>query len=163
VERGAGGTLLIDPSAGATLTFNTSDFDTYTQGLGGKINFLLFNMGDYPTPLGSSPQSVYAPEIGKTDAALTSFTIAPETLTNGQVYILQVNYTHIESTNTTDFTGTGISGSPLGMTYDTTTTFIMIEAVPEPSSSGLLIGGAMGALGLRRHAVRRKQRAGSSL
>ncbi len=149
------GYLLIDPTAGATLTFNTGDFTTYTSGLGGKINFLLFKMSDYPTTLGSSPQSVYAPEIGKTDAALTSFTIAPGTLTNGETYTLQINYTHIESTNTIPFTGTGISGSPLGMTMDTTTTFITIEAVPEPSASVLLVGGLVGLVGLRWRTARR--------
>lgn len=151
-----GGNLLIDPTAGATLVFNTGDFTNYTQGLGGKINFLLFKTSDYPATIGSSPQSVYAPEIGKTDAALTSYTIAPGTLTNGQVYTLQVNYTHIESTNTIPFTGMGISGSPLGMTLDTTTTFITIEAVPEPSSAVLLFGGVIGVLGLRWRAARRK-------
>ena len=152
----SGGTLLIDPTVGATLNFNTSAFSTYSQDLGGKINFVLFKMSDYPTTLGLSPQSVYAPELGKTDPALTSFTIAPGTLTAGEVYTLQANYTHIESTNTTAFTGTGISGNPLGMTYDTTTTFITIEAVPEPSSAVLLLGGAICALGLRRRAARRK-------
>jgi len=132
----SGGMLLVDPTQTVTLDFNS--FTTYTNGLGGKINFNLFQSSAYPTPVGSSPQSVYAPTLGKTDDALTSFTIAPGTLTNGQNYIIQANFTQLETVNTTNFTGTGITGNPMGLSYYTTSTFITMQAIPEPSTMRLL-------------------------
>lgn len=131
------GVLLVDPSQTVTLNFNS--FDTYTNGLGGKINFILFLASAYPVTLGSSPQSTYVPSLGVTNAALTNFTITAGTLTNGQSYLVQANFTQIESINTTNFTGTGITGNPLGLSMYTSTTFINLQAIPEPSAMGLLL------------------------
>jgi hypothetical protein len=142
----SGGTLLIDPNVTTTLDLNSSAFTTYTtgpSGLGGAITVNLFAAGDYPTPLTAQLVSQYVPSLGKTDPALSSITLPAGTLVPGQNYILQTNYAQLLQTNTTSFTGTGITGSPLGLAYDTSSTFINIQAVPEPSTwlDGFLTAG----------------------
>jgi hypothetical protein len=139
----SGGTLLIDPNVTTTLNLNSSAFTTYTSGLGGAITVNLFAAADYPTPLTAQLVSQYVPSLGKTDPALSSITLPAGTLVPGQNYILQTNYAQLLQTNTTSFTGTGISGNPLGLSYDTSSTFINIEAVPEPSTwlDGFLTAG----------------------
>ncbi len=139
----SGSTLLIDPNVTTTLDLNSSAFTTYTSGLGGAITVNLFAASDYPTPLTPQLVSQYVPSLGKNDPALTSITLSAGTLVPGQSYILQMNYAQLLQTNTTDFTGTGITGNPLGLAYDTSSTFINIEAVPEPSAwlDGFLTAG----------------------
>jgi hypothetical protein len=80
-------------------------------------------------PIVTPAESQNVPSFGKTDPALTSYTIAPGTLMEGQTYNLQANYQHYSEANTTSFTGTGITGNPLGIGGYLTSTFITIDAV----------------------------------
>ncbi|MDI1337567.1 MAG: hypothetical protein PSU94_15400 [Lacunisphaera sp.] len=74
-----------------------------------------------------------------------------DTLVAGQSYIMQVNYPKLLDVNSALFTGTGISGNPVGLAYDNSTTFINIQAIPEPAGTALAVGLVMvGLLGLRR-------------
>jgi hypothetical protein len=122
----SGSTLLLDPAATNTLTFNSSSFTTYTSGLGGLVTYhLLDNNGVNILP---KSQSVYVPDIGSTQPALTSFTIAPGTMTNGQACIVQADYKQVESINTNTFTGTGIPANFIGVASYATSTYITILA-----------------------------------
>jgi hypothetical protein len=120
------GILLLDPASSNTLTFNTSSFSTYTNGLGGQINYHLLDATG--TDIIPKPQSVYVPSFGLTQPALTSFTIAPGIMVAGQTYTVQADYKQVEAVNTTYFTGTGITGSPFGAALDATSTFITVQA-----------------------------------
>ncbi|MEI8196559.1 MAG: hypothetical protein WCI73_11670, partial [Phycisphaerae bacterium] len=143
-----GSTLKIDPSVATTLQINSSEFATYSTGLGGVISFNLFATADYPTPYLAQSMSQYG--LGKTDPALSSLTLPAGTLVAGQDYILQMNFSQLGATNSTFFTGTGITGSPLGLSYDTSTTFINIHAVPEPGTVGFLAIAGVAWLGRPR-------------
>jgi hypothetical protein len=147
----SGGHLLVDPTAGATLTFNSSAFTGYTSGLGGEITFELVDFNHMP--ISPPATSFNVPSLGKTDPALTSYTIAPGALVAGQTYNFQANYRQFDGINTTSFTGTGITGNPVGVSVYVTSTFITIDAVvgaPTPTrvdGSGTIIalsGGQMG-------------------
>lgn len=138
----SGGDLLVDASTGATLTFNTSAFTGYSTGLGGQIKFELVDSNLMPIFPPEVSQNV--PSIGKTDPALTSFTIAPDMLVAGQTYLLQANYRTYTEINTISFTGTGITGDPVGASGYLTSTFITVDAVPEPSTYALLLFGLGG-------------------
>jgi hypothetical protein len=150
----SGSTLLIDPSTATNLYFNSGDFTTYATGLGGAVSVNLFATADYPTPFIAQAVSQYG--LGKTDPILNFLPLAAGTLVAGQDYLLQVNYSsQAEAANTTLFTGTGISGSPQGLAYDTSSTFVDIHATPEPGTVGYLgLGGAlwfcMSVVGARR-------------
>jgi hypothetical protein len=148
-------TLLVDPSTTTTLDFNSSDFTAYATGLGGAISVNLFTVANYPTPCIAQVLSQYG--LGNTDPALTSLIVPAGTLTAGQDYLLQINYSQLEETNSTYFTGTGISGNPLGMSYDTSSTFVEISAVPEPGTVGSLV--AAGTTWLAMTGRRRRNRA----
>jgi hypothetical protein len=150
----SGGTLLIDPSVTTTLQFNSGDFTTYTAG--GNISVNLFATAAYPTPLIAQSMSQYG--LGKTDPALSLITFSAGTMTAGIDYLLQVNYSQLGGTNTTAFTGTGISGSPLGISYDTSSTFVDIHAVPEPAGIGYLGLGTAAWLWLSAAGGRRRAR-----
>lgn len=128
-----GSTLLLDPTATNTLTFNTSSFTTYTSGLGGVVTYhLLDTNGVNILP---KSQSVYVPDIGSTQPALTSFTIVPGTMTNGRAYIVQADYKQVENINTNIFTGTGIPANFIGVASYATSTYITILA-QTPSLTG---------------------------
>ena len=122
----SGGVLVVDPTVTNTLTFNTSAFTGYSSGLGGQISFKFVdsNLEDISTP----ELSQNVPDLGIEQPALTSFTIAAGTLVAGQTYTLQTDYTQVEQINTQSFTGTGITGSPVGISYYQNTTFITILA-----------------------------------
>jgi len=149
------GDLLINAITGATLTFNTSSFTGYSTGLGGQIKLELVDPATL-MPIVKPEISQNIPSLGKTDPALTSFTIAPGFLVAGESYLFQANYSHYTGFNTTSFTGTGITGNPLGASSYLTSTFITIEAVvPEPSTYLLLaLGGLPLLMMLRRQSVR---------
>jgi hypothetical protein len=144
------GELLIDAATGTTLTFNTSAFTGYSTGLGGQIKLELVD----PTtlmPIVTPEASQNAPSLGKTDPAVTSFTIAPGFLVAGETYLFQANYSHYTGFNTTSFTGAGITGSPVGASSYLTSTFITIDAVvPEPSTYVLLGLGGIALFIMRR-------------
>jgi hypothetical protein len=144
----SGGDLLINAITGATLTFNTNLFTGYSTGLGGQIKLELVDSGLMPISTPAISQNI--PSLGKTDPALTSFTIAPGFLIPGEKYLLQANYSQYTELNTTSFTGTGITGSPIGASSYLTSTFITIDAVPEPSTYMLLSLGALALFVLRR-------------
>ncbi|EDY18437.1 protein of unknown function DUF1555 [Chthoniobacter flavus Ellin428] len=149
----SGTNLLIDPTATTVLTFNTSSFTAYSAATGSstsaaqiKFEFVDSNLEPISAP------SVSQNGLGKSDPALTSFTIAPGTLVPGQTYNFQANYTAYDTVNNASFTGTGISGNPVGLAGELTTTFITIQAVPEPASAVLLLGsGLIFLLKRRRH------------
>lgn len=149
----SGSSLLVDPTVDVTLNLNSVVFTSYTTGAGAAISVNLFPASGYPVPLSQQALSQYG--LGKTDPALGAFVISAGTLTAGQDYILQVNYSQLVETNTTSFTGTGISGSPLGLSYETSTTFINIVAVPEP---GTAVGLALASLVLLAFAFAKSQR-----
>jgi PEP-CTERM motif len=92
----------------------------------------------------------------KNDPPLTSFTIAPGILVAGQSYLFQANYRTYTQINTTSFTGTGITGDPVGTPGYLTSTFITIDAiVPEPSTYVLLgLGGLALLILFRRESAR---------
>jgi hypothetical protein len=133
----SGGELLLDPTVTNTLTFNTSAFTGYSSGLGGQIKFFLVDSNLEPISTPEVSQNV--PSLGVEEPALTSFTLAAGTLVAGQTYTLQANYTQVEEINTESFSGTGITGSPVGISDYNTTTFITIDTIPEPSTTGLLL------------------------
>ena len=144
------GALLIDAATGATLTFNTSSFTEYSTGLGGQIKLELVDPATL-MPIVTPEVSQNIPSLGKTDPALSSFTIAPNFLVAGQSYLFQANYSYYTGFNTTSFTGTGITGNPVGASGYLTSTFITIDAVPEPSTDALLLFGLGGfALSIMR-------------
>jgi hypothetical protein len=144
----SGGNLLIDPTVTNTLTFNTSAFTGYSSGLGGQINFFLVDSNLEPISTPEVSQNV--PSLGVDNPALTSFTLAAGTLVAGQTYTLQANYTQVEEINNESFSGTGITGSPIGISDYNTTTFIVIDAIPEPSTWAMLAVGASLLVTLRR-------------
>lgn len=150
----SGGALLIDPTVGATLNFNSSSFTTYSSGVGGQISFQLFSSIGYPDTIVPPTKSLYASTLGKFDTALSSLTIAPGTLTAGKTYTVQANFTQFEDINTTSFTGTGISGNPVGLSHYTTSTFITIETVPLPSAWSMLASGASLLLPVLRRRIK---------
>ena len=122
----SGSTLLLDPTATNTLTFNTSAFTTYTSGLGGTISYhLLDTNGINIVP---KSQSVYVPTVGSTQPALTSFTINAGTMVNGQTYIVQADFKQVENINTNTFTGTGIPANFIGVASYATSTYITVLA-----------------------------------
>lgn len=125
----SGGHLLIDVSTGATLTFNTSAFVGYTNGnyAGAQIKFEMVDSNLMPTSAPAVSQSF--PSQGQNQPALTSYTIGPGALIKGQSYNVQANYTQYVSLNTTPFSGTGISGNPVGASGYLTSTFIRVDAV----------------------------------
>lgn len=143
------GGLLIDAAAGATLTLNTSSFTQYSTGLGGQIKFELVDPATL-MPIVTPEVSQNIPSLGKTDPALTSFTIAPNFLVAGESYLFQANYSYYTGFNTTSFTGTGITGNPVGASSYLTSTFITIVAVPEPSTYALVVLGGLAFLITRR-------------
>lgn len=122
----SGSTLLLDPTATNTLTFNTSSFSTYTSGLGGVVTYHLLNTNG--VNIVPKSQSVYVPDIGSTQPALNSFTIVPGTMTNGQAYIVQADYKQVESINTNTFTGTGIPANFIGVASYAISTYITVLA-----------------------------------
>ena len=126
----SGGHLLVPASVSVTLTFNTSDFSGYSNGqwLGAHIKFEFVDSN--LEPIVNPAVSQNFPSLGKTDPALTSYTISPGTLQPGQSYNLQANYTQYNVINTTSFTGTGISGNPVGLAGYLTTTFVTVDAIP---------------------------------
>jgi hypothetical protein len=141
----SGGNLLVDPTVANTLTFNTSAFTGYSSGLGGQIRFQLVDSN--LEPIDTPDVSTNVPTLGMDNPALTSFTLAAGTLVAGQTYTLQANYTQVEEINNESFSGTGITGSPIGISDYNTTTFIVIDTIPEPSTTGLLlISGVAGGL-----------------
>jgi hypothetical protein len=122
----SGSTLLLDPTATNTLTFNTSSFSTYTSGLGGVVTYhLLDTNGINIVP---KSQSVYVPTVGSTQPALTSFTINAGTMVNGQTYIVQADFKQVENINTNTFTGTGIPANFIGVASYATSTYITVLA-----------------------------------
>jgi hypothetical protein len=152
----SGTNLLIDPTVTTVLTFNTGSFTAYSAATGSstsgaqiKFEFVDSNLEPISAP------SVSQNGLGKSDPALTSFTIVPGTLVPGQTYNFQANYTAYDTVNNASFTGTGISGNPVGLAGELTTTFITIQAVPEPSSAVLLLGsGLILVLRRGRHSAR---------
>lgn len=124
----SGGVLVLDSRLTNILTFNAGSFTTYTNGLGGWINYQLLNASG--TAIVPKPQSVYIPTAGFTNPALNSFTIAVGTLVAGQTYIVQADFNQIADVNTNAFTGTGITGNPLGASFYTTSTFITVQTIP---------------------------------
>jgi hypothetical protein len=120
---------LIDVSAGATLSFDTDAFVGYSNGNyeGAQIKFEFVDSNLMPTSVPAVSQNIAL--LGQNQPALSSYTIDPGTLVPGQSYTLQANYTQYVNVNTTSFSGTGISGSPLGAAGYLTTTFITVNAV----------------------------------
>jgi len=151
----SGGILYVDPALTTVLTFNSSAFTDYAAATGSstsgaqiKLEFVDANLAAISAP------SVSRNGLGKSDPPLTSYTIAPGTLTPGQLYNFQANYTVYDTVNNTAFTGTGISGTPQGAAGYLTTTFIKVEALPEPSSAVLMLGsGFMFLLKRRRNSA----------
>jgi hypothetical protein len=129
-----GGNLVIDATAGAVVTFNTSSFTDYSSGkwLGAQIKFMLVDSN--VMPISPPAISLYIPGY-QTDPALTSYTIAPGTLVAGQTYNLQANYNVYSEINTTSFTGTGITGNPAGLSGYLTSTFITIQTTGSNSGN----------------------------
>ena len=123
-----GSSILINPAGSTTLNFNTSDFTTYTTGMGGQITYQIYDPNI--SPIVPATVSQYIPALGKTDAALSSYTIPPGILTPGVTYGLEANYYEIEAENTTSFTGTGIAGNPFGASFYTARTMIALVADP---------------------------------
>jgi len=116
-----------------TLNFNSSSFTTYTSGLGGQIDCHLNNSSG--TAITATLKAQYIPALGKTDPAISSYTITSGTLTAGQTYAFQVNYKQLENDNTTSFTGTGISGSPVGGSFYASNTYVTLIADPFSGTS----------------------------
>jgi hypothetical protein len=126
----SGSHLLVPASVSVTLTFNTGSFPGYSNGqwLGAQIKFEFVDSN--LEPIVNPAVSQNFPGLGKTDPALTSYTVSPGTLVAGQTYNLQANYTQYNVINTTSFTGTGISGTPVGLAGYLTTTFVTVDAIP---------------------------------
>jgi len=150
----SGNALQIDADTGATLTVNSSSFSGYnsSSGLGGVVSVGLYNATAYPTPLGFSVSTInvpslvalFGPGVGQT-TPLSTYVIAPGELTAGQTYILQVNFQSIADINTTQFSGTGISGNPpVGWSFYNSSTFITVDAVPLPAGAWLMLSGLVG-------------------
>ena len=133
----SGSTLLLDPTATNVLTFNTGSFTTYTTGLGGAVSYHLLNPAG--TVIIPKAQSIYAPSVGLTQPALTSFTLAPGTLVNGSNYIVKADYSQIENLNTTTFTGTGIPANFIGESHYAAHTYITVLA-QTPTLTSTLAG-----------------------
>jgi len=146
----SGNVLQIDADTGATLSLNSSAFSNYSNTAlpGGIVGIDLFygttSPTPYPTRVAASVDSVYVPKLGYTDPILSTYTINPGELTAGQSYILQVNFQTVDDINQTPFSGTGISGSPLGYSFYNSSTFITIDAVPLPACGWLMLSGLVG-------------------
>lgn len=88
-----GSHLLVPATVSFTLTFNTSNFVGYSNGQwpGAQIKFEFVDSN--LEPIVNPAVSQNFPSLGKTDPALICYTISPGTLTAGQSYNLQANYT----------------------------------------------------------------------
>jgi hypothetical protein len=151
----SGGVLLIDPTVTNVLTFNTASFTDYAAATGSDTSGAQIKLEIVDSNLAAiSPPSVSQNGLGKSNPAITSYTITAGSLAAGQTYNFQANYTVYNTVNNTNFTGTGISGDPIGVAGYLTTTFISIQTIPEPSTWALLAMGCVGVLIIRFRRVK---------
>lgn len=143
----SGSTLQIDPNKGATLVVNSSSFGTYESGLGGAIQFHLFYLTTYPNTVVDTPVSEYIPSLGKHDPAISTLVIKAGELAAEQEYVLQLDFSQLEGLNTDIFTGTGISGSPIGASEYKTSTFISISTASALPTVTPVVTGKLGTNG----------------
>ena len=151
----SGGVLLIDPTVTNVLTFNTASFTDYAAATGSGTSGAQIKLELVDSNLAAIfPPSVSQNGLGKSNPAITSYTISAGSLAAGQTYNIQANYTVYDTVNNTAFTGTGITGNPQGVAGYLTTTFITVQTIPEPSTWVPLAIGFSGFLIIRFRRVK---------
>ncbi len=143
----SGGSLIVNSTISNTFNFNTgtsgyaaADYalDSATP-YGGSVTFLIYDANGNPFAGGST--SAFGSQ-----AALTSYLLSANTLTEGVTYDATIEFNTIVAADTTGAIAQTYNGAVAYALYGTQTHFT-ITAVPEPATTAGLIGLAALAIG----------------